>query len=299
MLYTPQDLSNLGNIIQKPDFLWEGVIPTKSKVVLLHGPGGVGKSAFLWSLFNAIEEGKPFLGLATKQAKTLIISTDMSVYDIYLRWDQNFTPLFHMEISLPFEVRDPRFPKTDLYKRVKDFVGLNNIELVAFDTVGKIHFGDPNQEETVGQVYNSLLRWLPNTTIIGNFHNKKAMRNSTGHEIITEDDFRGSRKWVDDAVVQLQIRKVEKSAYHSKLYHMKSQVSAKIDPIDLYINLHGLVELWQDSKSKRIITQWGDILQQNQKATPDELIKAYMAAYTVARASAYRARAMYNAARNP
>lgn len=297
MLYTPDQLQNLSTVVQKPDFLWEGIIPSRSKMVLLHGPGGVGKSALLWNLFNAIEQGQPFLGLPTRKAKTLIISTDMSVHELHMRWDVAFKPLFAMEIEVPFEIRHPNFFKSDLHDRVLQYVEDNNVELIGVDTIGKIHFGDPNKEDTVAEVYKRLTTWFKDRTIIGNFHNKKSMRDAAGGEIVTEDDFRGNRKWVDDAVVQLQMRRVPKAVFRSRLYHSKSQVAPLLDPIDCYIDAKGNIELWQDSKAKASIKQWGDILASMPPGTPvNALIQEYMNRYGGSRATAYRARSAYYAA---
>lgn len=260
MIYSAAQLQSLHNSITPPDFIWDGVIPEKSKVVLLHGPGGSGKSALIWSLFNAVEAGTPFLGLNTKQTKTLIISTDMSVFELYLRWRNGFVPTFSMAIQPPFNMIDPAFVNTKVYGEIKAYVKDNNIGLIGIDTIGKCHFGDANKEDTVAEVYSRLQGWFPDTTILGNFHNKKSLRDAHGNPIITEDDFRGNRKWVDDAVVQLGMSAVNKSAFHSVLKHYKSQVSVKIDPIDIFINSKGEAELWNDKQNQTAIQQWSDLV---------------------------------------
>ncbi len=288
MLYTPEQLQNLDTLIEKPKFLVFPYVPAKSKVILLHGPGGVGKSALLWSLANSLETGSKFLGLECEKARTLVISTDMSVHEVNLRWGQKFKAYFHMEICSPFDILDKGFRTTDVFKRCIDYVQLVGAELILIDTLGKIHFSDPSEAETVSNVYDRLTKWFPDTTIILNAHNKKSQRDFEGNEIITDDDFLGSRKWVDDAVVQLQMRRVNGSEFKSRLYHSKTQVTAKIDPLDLYIDLNGTVELWNDSRATKVIEQWQEIVKEV------DPLAAYIHKFGVSRATAYRVKAMFD-----
>lgn len=288
MLYTPDQLQSLSTLIEQPRFLVESIVPAKSKVILLHGPGGVGKSALLWSLANCLENGQPFLGMETQKARTLVISTDMSVYEVNLRWGEKFKANFHMEIISPFDILDKHFRTSEVFKRCSDYVKTAGIELVLIDTLGKIHFEDPSDAATVSRVYQALTLWFPETTIILNSHNKKSQRDFEGNEIITDDDFLGSRKWVDDAVVQLQMRKVNGSEFKSRLYNSKNQIAAKIAPIDLYIDLNGAVELWNDSRASKVIEQWKTVLKEL------DPIAAYVHSFSVSRATAYRVKNIFD-----
>ena len=289
MIYTAADLQNLGSTIVAPDFIWEGLIPEKSKMVLLHGPGGSGKSSLIWSLFNAVEQGKPFLGLNTKATKTLIISTDMSIFELFLRWRSGFKPSFTMAVQPPFDLIDPTFVNSKTYTEIKAYVKDNGIGLIGIDTIGKVHARDGNKEDTVAEVYNRLQNWFPDITTVGNFHNKKSLRDDKGNAIVTEDDFKGNRKWVDDAVVQLGMKTVNKSAFHSRLSHYKSQVAALIDPIDIFINSRGEAELWNDNQNMVAIQQWGSLVASmppNSKVK--DMIDEYMRRHNVSEATAKR-----------
>ena len=292
MIYESKQLRSLSTMIDEPKFLVHPYIPAKSKVVLLHGPGGVGKSGLLWSLANALESGVSFLGLPVQSCKTLVISTDMNVYELHMRWGDIFKADFSMEICQPFDCLDRGFSKSAVFKECTDFAKQNKVELVLIDTLGKVHFGDPTKPETVTNVYHQLTSWFPDTTIIVNAHNRKSQRDIDGSEIITDDDFLGSRKWVDDCVVQLHMRKVNGSEFKSRVYNPKNQVAQKAEPIDVYIDTHGQVELWDDIRANLVISQWRNIM------TDSHPIIAYMDTYHVSRRTASRVKAMYDSRKN-
>ena len=287
MLYSPAQLQVLDAIIETPKFLVHPYIPAKSKVILLHGPGGVGKSAFIWSLANALENGQSFLDISLQPSRTLVLSTDMSIHEMNLRWTTKFKAYFHAEVCSPFDILDKGFRKTEVFERLEKFTRINQVELVLIDTLGKIHFNDPSDPATVSRVYQALTTWFPDTTILVNAHNRKSQHDQTGAEIITDDDFLCSRKWADDAVGVLQIRRVNGSEFKSRLYHTKSQVSIKADPIDLYIDIYGQVETWDDGRANEVINRWKSIMD---KADP---IKAYMYQFECSRPTAYRVKKMW------
>ena len=197
-----------------------------------------------------------------------------------------------MAIVSPFDILDKKFMQSAVFQKCRHFHEQERIELVLIDTLGKIHFSDPSDADTVSRVYQALTVWFPETTIIVNAHNRKSNRDSAGNEIMTEDDFMGNRKWADDAVVQLQMRKYG-AEFKSRLYHAKSQVAVKIEPIDLYIDIHGNVELWQENRSHIVINRFLMLKKRlGEVASTETLIQAYMSEYQCSRRTAYRVRAM-------
>lgn len=296
-IYTPAQLENLGALIPPQHFLIDPILPERSKVVLCHGPGGVGKSALLWGAANAIANpaAPDFLGLATRHGlPVLVIETDMNEVELNMRWGGDFRAHFYCGVFPPFDIMAKDWRDVPAVRECGDLHQKIGFRAIFIDTIGKIHRGDPIKDETVALVYARLLEWFPQTTVWGSYHNKKPSRDAMGAEIVTDDDFKGNRKWVDDAVIQLQVRRAGGTKYRSKLYHLKSQISEMLDPIDLYIDIKGQVTLWEDGRAAEVAGMYNAIAQRLGQDSPAKTLNcAYMEGHKVSEKTAKRARAMW------
>src|SRR5262249_4451006 len=87
------------------DTFVEEMIPAYG-VTLLHGKSSAGKSALAWEIANAVQTGKPLLGLRTVKTDVLYISLDMTQRSLLGRWrgstkhpkpkEEQFKPNFYI-----------------------------------------------------------------------------------------------------------------------------------------------------------------------------------------------------------
>jgi hypothetical protein len=252
----PEDWPAILSAMKPPRALVEHIVPAHSKI-LLHGPPGSGKSGVLWSIGNAVSEGKPFLGLKTVKANCLLISVDMNIYELKQRWGTTFSPLFPFIASQKFDLCDiEKFSHTKLFCEVQEHVERHNTELVMIDAVGGIHLGRTAIEDTTASLVDAALSyWLPNCAVLMLGHNHKQRRDAQGkpNEPSAEDCL-GSQLWSANATSQLNLVKVGENV--SLLRHEKCQVLPKLaDPIRVYINSHGQVELYNEHKAASAVAQ--------------------------------------------
>lgn len=100
----PSEWPAVRDAMKTPPALVEHLVPAKANT-LLHGSPGVGKSGLIWSLANAVTEGKDFLGLKTTKANCLLISVDMNAHELKQRWGTDFFPLFPFITPQKFDLR--------------------------------------------------------------------------------------------------------------------------------------------------------------------------------------------------
>lgn len=240
--------------------LLDPLIPARGKT-LLHGPPGSGKSAMMWGVGNAVALGDDYLGLKTKRGRALLVSTDMSLYELKHRWSDSFTPLFDI-LALPgFDCTKPQFTKSALYSAVKNYVEQANIQLVMFDALGGIHSGrSARDDEVADQVDHCLSAWLPDAGLLLLGHDRK-MRFTRDGDVMEPgvEDFLGSQKWRANMTSQIHMWPV--ADYVSKIRHDKCQVALRLpEAIKLYIDIHGRAELWNEYRSKEVITMYRDAI---------------------------------------
>ena len=228
------------------------IVPAYGKT-LLHGPPGSGKSAVMWGIGNAVISGTRYLGLESKRARVLLISTDMSLYELKHRWNAAFTPQFDLLCLPGFDCTKPQFRASLVYKIVQQYVAENEIQLVMVDALGGIHSGrSARDDEVADEVDHCLSAWLPDVSYLLLGHDRKLRYNRDGEPMEPgPEDFLGSQKWRANATTQLHMWPV--GEYISVLQHAKSQVAAKLpDKIKLYIDLHGKAELWDEHRAGEV-----------------------------------------------
>lgn len=238
------------------------IVPAYGKT-LLHGPPGSGKSAVMWGIGNAVTHGDLYLGLESKRARVLLISTDMSLYELKHRWGTSFTPQFDLLCLPGFDCTRAQFRATLVYKVVQQYVNDNQIQLVMVDALGGIHSGrSARDDEVADEVDHRLSEWLPDVSYLLLGHDRKLRYNRDGEPMEPgPEDFLGSQKWRANATTQLHMWPI--GEYISVLQHAKSQVAAKLtDKIKLYIDLHGRAELWSEHRAGEVLTKYRNALKE-------------------------------------
>jgi hypothetical protein len=228
------------------------IVPAYGKT-LLHGPPGSGKSAVMWGIGNAVVTGASYLGLESKRANVLLISTDMSLYELKHRWNTAFVPLFDLVCLPGFDCTKAVFKTSLVYNLVRHYVADNQIQLVMVDALGGIHSGrSARDDEVADEVDHRLSEWLPDVSYLLLGHDRKLRYNRDGEPMEPgPEDFLGSQKWRANATTQLHMWPV--GEYISVLQHAKSQVAARLqDKIKLYIDLHGRAELWNEHRAGEV-----------------------------------------------
>lgn len=240
------------------ELLLNPLIPAYGKT-LLHGPPGSGKSAMMWGVGNAVIQGSSYLGLTTHKAKVLLISTDMSIYELKHRWNDAFIPLFDILCINGFDCTKQKFNQSALYTVVQRYVHENQIGLVMIDALGGIHSGrSARDDEVADAVDHALTEWLPETGLLLLGHDRKLRHNKDGAAIEPgSEDFLGSQKWRANMTSQVHMWPI--GEYISKVQHDKSQVSARLpEAIKLYIDIHGRAELFDEHRAQKVSTQYND-----------------------------------------
>lgn len=240
------------------ELLLDPFVPARGKT-LLHGPPGSGKSAMMWGIGNAVTLGESYLQRATKRGRVMLISTDMSLYELKARWGDSFTPLFDI-LALPgFDCTKQGFDKTPLYAAVQKHVEQEKIDLVMIDALGGIHSGRSAREDEVADAVDHLLsRWLPDTGLLLLGHDRKMRFTKDGDPLDPSvEDFLGSQKW--RANMTSQVHMWATGDYISKVQHAKCQVAPVYpEPIKLYIDIHGRAELWNARRAIEVSTLYQD-----------------------------------------
>ena len=242
--------------------LLDPIIPTMGKT-LLHGPPGSGKSAMMWGVGNAVATGTPYLGLPTKQARVLLVSTDMSLYELKHRWNDAFTPLFDILCVSGFDCTKQGFAKSTLYSLVKNYVETNQIGLVMVDALGGIHSGrSARDDEVADEVDHRLSDWLPSCGLLLLGHDRKLRYNRDGEAVEPgKEDFLGSQKWSANMTSQVHMWPV--GEYVSTIHHAKCQVAPRLEEqVRLYIDLHGRAELWNEHRAVEVSTKYRDAVRE-------------------------------------
>jgi AAA domain-containing protein len=232
------------------EMLLDPLVPSRGKT-LLHGPPGSGKSALMWGIGNAVVTGTPYLKLPTKQRRVLLLSTDMSLYELKHRWGDSFVPLFDVLCAAGFNCTKPMFNKSEIYGTVRAYVESHDIQLVMVDALGGIHSGSSARDDEVADaVEEQLTKWLPNTAFLLLGHDRKLRFDFKGNASPpSPEDFLGSQKWSANATSQIHMS-LTPNKFISVIEHVKCQVAAKHPSvIKVYIDAHGCAEAWDEHKA--------------------------------------------------
>ena len=207
----------------------------------------------MWGIGNAVTSGTQYLGLQSKQANVLLISTDMSLYELKHRWGTSFSPQFDLLCLPGFDCTKAVFKTSLVFNLVRRYVAENQVQLVMIDALGGIHSGrSARDDEVADEVDHCLSAWLPDVSYLLLGHDRKLRYNRDGEPMEPgPEDFLGSQKWRANATTQLHMWPV--GEYISVLQHAKSQVAARLeDKIKLYIDLNGRAELWNEHRAGEV-----------------------------------------------
>ena len=234
--------------VDKESFLLEGYIPTEG-IVLLHGPGGVGKTAFALHLAQCVATGEPFLGLTTAACPVLYVNADMPGNPFKLRLLSIPGRAFDV-VNRPDKIDllrpETRYNSGD-YELMEKLADQNGYGLIIMDSLKRFFRGDSNNNEIPDAVYRATSEWLPKAVTVYLYHDRKVQRDSTGAAMnASADDASGSRFWVDCAASALHLSDGGKPLVWFD--HSKTQVSAEQPRRKLYVDMEATrVELWEDA----------------------------------------------------
>jgi hypothetical protein len=208
----------------------EKLIPARS-LTLLHGPGGLGKTWLALLMSKAVSEGKPFLGLLTRQRSVVYLDYENPwpvLIERVRKLDIREAKFWHLSAS----VRPPKLdgPDWKLLKR------LPAGSLIVIDTARAAHDGDENSSQDVGVVMGRL----------------KEIREA-GHEIILlhhtgktdEKVYKGSTAWIDLSDHVLSFHKVRRGTLEeieeggfdpNALLRLGTGAKTRFEPANLYLS---------------------------------------------------------------
>jgi archaellum biogenesis ATPase FlaH len=172
--------------LESTPYLLDGYV-VKKAVNVLTGESGGGKSVFALKLVDTISRGTLFLEkYKTEKTKTLYIDFEMNKYDMGQRVRSIVRTKNDNLVYLPkkgFDILNV----TDLNK-LKHYIDENEIELVVFDTLSKVHCKNENDNGDMTSVMNEFLKLAESgITVLLIHHNRK------------EGQFRGKKASKDDA----------------------------------------------------------------------------------------------------
>jgi hypothetical protein len=126
------------------------LVPARS-ITVLHSPGGLGKTWFSLGLANAVSQGLPFLGLATKQRPVCYLDFENPLpllIDRARKLNIREVLFWHLSASVP----PPRLDTAEhrLYRR------LPAGSLIVFDTLRAAHDGDENSSQDMALIMGRL-----------------------------------------------------------------------------------------------------------------------------------------------
>lgn len=223
--------------IREVPYLINPYVP-ESGTVFLYGDTSIGKSPLSWHIAKAIGAGPNFFGLPVRRGKVLYVELDTPDIAVVPRLQKldaapGVTFFFHhgnlnapnMEIELVQQLQN-------IYTRLRP-------DAVIFNTLVKAHDMDDKDTKTPSKVYGFFRALFPQSANIFIHHIRKADRNPQVQEIAKEA-FSGSKHWIDDATVGLFLQPYKgKDSGDLRLYHVKSQVSQKLNPMPLKLDEDG------------------------------------------------------------
>ena len=267
-------------------FLLDPLIPAGS-TTFVHGPPGCGKSAFLWGAANAITKGEPYLNLPTTQAKCLLVSTDMNMYQFKMRWgNEAFIPAFPFVVLPKCDITRQGFSVSTTAQSIAVYIQEREIRVVLFDALGGLHAGkSARDDETATLVDAALTTWLPGVAKVLLGHDRKLQSDESEPG---DESFIGSQLWRSNATSQVHIWRT--GNHRSRLRFTKSQVAdySGFPDIDLYINLEGRAELWQEGRAREVVLKTNTALRGLGELTSSEKTAVLMKEYDISERTAFR-----------
>ena len=153
-------------------YLLKGLIPERA-ITVIAGKTGCGKSLFCLYIADGISRGdKVFEQLETKKSRALYMDFEMNEEDYIYRT----IILCHEENDLIISYGARWKAEEEIQVAVlKEYIKENEINLIVFDTLSKIHRGDENSSTDITKVMEFLLDMIEElqiTIILIHHHNK-------------------------------------------------------------------------------------------------------------------------------
>ena len=167
--------------LERPDldFLWGGMLPRPSLVVL-EGAPKVGKTFLALQISKAIAEGTPFGGRPTKQARVLylILEDEPSWHKRMLDIKKALGVPWHPNLYIPHPLKsDKPFIQNilapDTQRWLKGCLGECDPELIVIDPIREVHSADEQDSTQMKIVGDALVSTFHGRTMLVLHHTRK------------------------------------------------------------------------------------------------------------------------------
>lgn len=237
-----------GKTYAAPTFIIDPYIPAGGSV-FLWGNTSIGKSPLTWHLVQAAATGTSFFGLPTPAAvKVLYLELDTPEISVVPRlmklpsppggsdWMDRVTWVFDEHFVVPPILT----ARCDTSKRLEELREKVDPAFVIVNTARKVHQLDDKDSKTPSMVYNYFKIMFPGAATLFVHHERKHSTNPDAHEV-QEESFSGSKAWSNDAQVGLHLMsyKGKGGKANLRLYHVKTQISEKVRPLELKLEEDG------------------------------------------------------------
>lgn len=193
-------------------------LTTPGSVLVVFGPREAGKTQLFFSMVRAMHTERPLLGrFPAKRARVALIEVDMSMMTTQERLQKAATE-YRFADDL-FQIVMP--PTLDLLQTPATTPWVQEVlafdpQIVAFDSLRKIHRGDENSPSVPSQVYGRCKELFPNAAFWFAHHVRKppATWVQTKEKYDPGEDpnvYRGTTAWLDDADAALYLHKDARS----------------------------------------------------------------------------------------
>ena len=264
-------VSQVSQDVQAPDqeisFICDPLIPAQG-VTFLHGPKGIGKSPFIWSLARAVASGRHFLGMPCTQGCVLTIEVDSPKAIVVPRLKQikDLPDDMYVLWAHQFNIMSPADPVRQHMIRANQDI---NPKLVILNTLRKAHPADDKESAVPSLFYRQFELIFPDAARMVVHHDKKLSEGG-----LAEQAHSGSEAWRNDAQSVIHL---ERAGGRGKLalVHTGSQVSELLERTMLHlIATNSLVALYSE-KDQIIIDVFkaakGDSARQKAEAASKDL----------------------------
>ncbi len=232
-----------------PTWVIDPYVPAGGSV-FLWGNTSIGKSPLTWHMVLAAATGTSFFGLPTSESRVLYLELDTPEISVVPRIQKLPTPpgaedwmdrvawVFDEHFVVPPILTQ----KCDTSSRLEELRLKYEPDFVVVNTARKVHSFDDKDSKTPSTIYNYFKLMFPGAATLFVHHERKQSTNPDAAEI-PEESFSGSKAWTNDAQVALHLMtyrgKMGKS--NLRLYHIKSQVSEKVKPLEMKLHDDGTV----------------------------------------------------------
>lgn len=198
----------------------------------------------------AVATGTSFFGLPTSESRVLYLELDTPEISVVQRLKKLPTPpgsedwmdrvawVFDEHFSVPQLLTQ----RCETSTRLEALREKYDPGFVVVNTARKVHQLDDKDSKTPSHVYDYFKTMFPDAATLFVHHERKRSTNPDAVEP-PEESFSGSKAWSNDAQCALHLMtyrgKMNKS--NLRLYHIKSQVSEKVKPLELKLHDDGTV----------------------------------------------------------